>query len=60
MTLFHQIIETRVEDPRGTITPLIEYTKGGAREIIKHCVHQPPTHDFRNTKVLLERKYGNS
>ena len=60
MTLFHQIIETRVEDPRGTIILLIEYTKGDVRKIIKHCVHQPPTQGFRNTKALLERKYGNS
>ena len=59
MMLFHEIVEKRVDNPRGKLTRLIKYTKGDAKEMIKHCVQQPPGERFRNAKALLERKYGN-
>ena len=59
MTLFHEIVEKRVGDPIGKLTCLIKYTKGDAKEMIKHCVQQPPAQGFKNAKALLERKYGN-
>ena len=59
MMLFHEIVEKRIDNPRGKLTRLIKYTKGDAKEMIKHCVQQPPAEDFRNAKALLERNYGN-
>ena len=59
MMMFHEIVEKRVDNPRGKLTRLIKYTKGDAKEMIKHCVQQPPGERFRNAKALLERKYGN-
>ena len=59
MTLSHEIVKKRVDDLTGKLTCLIKYTKGDAKEIIKHCVHQPPAQGFSNAKALLERKYGN-
>ena len=38
MTLLHEVVEKRVDDPRGKLTRLIKYTKGDAKEMIKHCV----------------------
>ena len=38
MTLPHEVVEKRVDDPRGKLTRLIKYTKGDAKEMIKHCV----------------------
>ena len=58
MMLFHEIVEKRVDNTRGKLTRLIKYTKGDAKEMIKHCAQQPPAEDLRNAKALLGRKYG--
>ena len=58
MTLFYKTVEKRIDNPRGKLTRLMKYSKGDAKEMIKHCVHQPPAQGFRNAKALLERKYG--
>ena len=59
MMLFHEIVEKMIDNPKGKLTHLIKYTKGDAKDIIKHCVQQPPTQGFKNAKALLKRKYGN-
>ena len=58
MTLFYKTVEKRIDNPRGKLTRLMKYSKGDAKEMIKHCVHKPPAQGFRNAKALLERKYG--
>ena len=60
MTLFHKIVERRLDDHKRKLAHLIKYTTGDAKEIIKHCVHQLPALGFNNAKALLERKYGNT
>ena len=40
MTLFHELMEKRIEDPRGRLNHLINYTKGDPKEMIKHYVQQ--------------------
>ena len=59
MTLFHELAEKRIEDPRGRLTRLIKYTKGDPKEMIKHCVQQPAAVGYDNAKKLLQQKYGN-
>ena len=59
MTLFHELVEKRIEDPRGRLTCLIKYTKGDPKEMIMHCVQQPATVGYDNAKKLLEQEYGN-
>ena len=59
MTLFHELVEKRIEDPRGRLTHLIKYTKGDRKEIIKHCVQQPAAVGCDNANKLLEQRYGN-
>ena len=41
MTLFHEIVGKKVDDPRVRLTRLIKYTMGDAKEMIKHCAQQP-------------------
>ena len=38
MTLFHELVEKRIEDPRERFSRLIKYTKGDPKEMIKNCV----------------------
>ena len=59
MSLFHELVEKRIDDPQGRLTRLIKYTKGDAKEMIKHCVQQHPTVGYKNAKDLLRQKYGN-
>ena len=59
MTLFHELVEKRIEDPRGRLTHLIKYTKGDPKEMIKHCVQQPAAVGYDNAKKLLQQRYRN-
>ena len=59
LSIFREIVEKGVDNPRGKLTHLIKYNKGNAKEIIKDCIQQPPAQGFENPKILLERKYGN-
>ena len=39
MTLFYEILEKGIDDPRGMLTRLIKYTEGDAKEMIKQCLN---------------------
>ena len=56
MSIFHELVEKRIEDPRRRLTRLIKYTKSDKKEMIKHCTQQT---GYDNVKGLLEQKYGN-
>ena len=43
MTLFHELVGKRTDDPGGRLTQLIRYTKGDPKDMIQHCVQQPPS-----------------
>ena len=59
ITLFHDLVEKGIEDPRGRLTRLIKYAKGNPKKVIKHCVQQPAAVGYDNAKKLLQQKYGN-
>ena len=42
MTLFHEIVEKRIDDPRGKLTCLVKHIKGDTKKMIKHWVQQLP------------------
>ena len=52
MTLFHELVEKRIDDPKGRLTRLIRYTKGDPKDIIQHCVQQPPSVGYKNAKKI--------
>ena len=60
MALFHEVVEKRIDDPRGRLARLLKYTNVNAREMIKHCVQEPPTMVYQHAKKILVEKYGNS
>ena len=59
MTLFHELVEKQIDYPGGTLTRLIRYTKGDAKDMIQHCVQQPTTVGYKNAKKSLDQKYEN-
>ena len=60
MTLFREVVESKIEYPRGGLTILIKYTVRDARDLIKYCIQLPPNEGFTQEKYLLEKMYGNS
>ena len=59
MALFCEVVETKIEDPRGRLTRLLKYTVGEAKELIKHCIQLPHDKGYKYAKSLLEKTYGN-
>ena len=58
MEVFKEVVEKRIEDPRGRLTCLIKYTSGEAKDLIKHCIQQPLSQGYKTVKELLESRYG--
>lgn len=58
ISLFKEIVESKVEDPRGRLVRLIKYTCGEAKELIKNCVNLPSGLGYSNAMKLLYRRYG--
>ena len=40
ISLFEQVVESKIEDPRGRLTCLIKFTRGEDKELVKHCTQQ--------------------
>ena len=58
MTLIREVVENKIEDPRGRLTRLIKYTVGDGRDLIKHWIQLPSNEGFTQAKHLLEKMYG--
>ena len=59
IALFVEVVETKIEEPRGRLTRLIKFTTGEARESIKHCIQLPHNRGYQHAGAHLERTYGN-
>ena len=57
MSIFEEMVESKVIDPRGRLTCLINYTKGEATELVKHCIQQPTEVCYDSAKNLLIKWY---
>ena len=51
MALFREVVESKVNDPRGKLIRLIKYTSGDARELIKHCIQLPSNEWLQACKI---------
>ena len=60
MAMFREVVETKVDDPRGKLIRLIKYTSGDARELIKHYIQLPSNEGYKHAKYLLDKVYGDS
>ena len=46
MELFKEIVEKKIEDPRGRLTILIKYSDEEVKVLTKHCIQQPPSEEY--------------
>ena len=56
--IFQKMAENKVVDQRSKLTYLINYTKGVAEELVKHCIQQLMKVCYNNVKFLLMKRYG--
>ena len=59
MTLFHEVVKKRIDNPKGKLPRLLKYTSGNRKEMIKHCVQESLAVGYQHTKKILVEKYGN-
>ena len=59
IAVFDEVVEKKIDDPRGRLVGLIKYTDGQPKEMIKYCIQQPAAVGYKNARSLLEEKYGN-
>ena len=60
IAVFEEVVEKKIDDPRGRLARLIRYTDGEPKEMIKQCIQQAASVGYKNARSLLEKKYGNS
>ena len=41
------------------LTRLIQYTRGGAKDLIKNFINDRPEYGYNNAMAVLHRQYGN-
>ena len=58
MSISEEMVKSKVNNPIGRLTRLTNYTKGEAKELVKHCIQQPTKVCYDNGKNLLIKRYG--
>lgn len=51
-------IESRTEDDRDRLQFLIQYTSGQPHELVKSCIHMPPSTGYAKAKQMLQEYFG--
>ena len=58
MKVFKEVVEKRIENPRRSLSRLIKYTTGEAKDLIKDCNQEPSAEGYENAMELLQSRYG--
>ena len=59
MKLFHEVVEKRIDDPRGRLARLLKCISGNAKEMIKHKNQQlgvfnmPRRYQWKNIEINI-------
>ena len=59
ISIFKEVVESRISDPMGRLTRLLKYTSGEAKDLIKHCINEEKELGYQQAMKLLEKQYGN-
>ena len=58
LSLFKEVVEMKVDDPRGRLTCLIKYMSGEAKELVKNCLHLPASEGYKEAIRMMNEGYG--
>ena len=56
MSMFRESVEKKIEDTKGRLTPLIQYTRGEAKDLIKNFINDRPEYGYKNAMTVLHRQ----
>ena len=59
IALFSEVVETKIDGPRGRLTRLIKYTRE-PKELIKHCIQPPHDHGYQTAVTLGKNLWESS
>ncbi|XP_076029789.1 uncharacterized protein LOC143018315 [Oratosquilla oratoria] len=60
MTIFDELVDSKVSDPHIKLTRLLQYTKGPAKAAIKNCALVGNSAGYVQARDILKRRFGNS
>ncbi|XP_076043748.1 uncharacterized protein LOC143026852 [Oratosquilla oratoria] len=60
MTIFDELVDSKVSDPQIKLTRLLQYTKGPAKAAIKNCALVGNSAGYVQARDILKRRFGNS
>ncbi|XP_076067764.1 uncharacterized protein LOC143040571 [Oratosquilla oratoria] len=60
ITVFSELIDSRVSDPQVKLTRLLQYTKGLAKAAIKNCALIGNSAGYVQARAILKCRFGNS
>ena len=52
LSIFHEVVRKRVNDPRERLARLFKYINQGTEELIKHYVQDPTTKGYQHPKEI--------
>ena len=58
ITTFEEVIETKIDEARGRLIRLIQFTSGEAKDLIKGCIHLTAEKGYKHAKSLLIKRFG--
>ena len=58
ITTFEEVVESKIDDGRGRLIRLIQFTSGEAKDLIKGCIHFDPNQGYQHAKELLTKRFG--
>ena len=59
MSVLKELVERKIEDPKGRLTQLIRYTRGEGKDLIKNFINHRREYRYNKTMAVLQRQYGN-
>ena len=58
IAVFKEVVESNIDDQKGRLLRLLKYTKGEARETIRHCVQLSAETCYDTAINLLRKRFG--
>ena len=56
--IFKEVAERKVDDPIGSLTHLIKYTSGEAKELVENCLYLPASEGYKAATRMMNERYG--
>ena len=58
MSVFKEVVKTKVDDPRGRFKYLIKNASGEVKELVKNCLYLPASEGYKEAIRMVNKRYG--